>query len=222
MAKLSIVKGTTSKIVTVFIQDSSVTTGAGLTGLAYNSGSLTAYYHREGAASATAITLATMTLGTWATGGFVAVDGTNMPGVYSLGIPDAALASGAKSVVVMLKGAANMAPLLLEIELTATDNQTADVTAAIKAKTDLIPSDPAETSDIPSAATIAAAVWAYAVEGSYTAVQFMRLTAAVLYGKATGLGTTTVYFRDMADSKNRVTATVDSVGNRSAQTHDVS
>jgi hypothetical protein len=94
--------------------------------------------------------------------------------------------------------------------------------AAIKAKTDNIPAAPAAVSDIPSAATVAAAVWAYVVEGSYTAVQFMRLTAAVLYGKATGLGTTTVYFRDMADTKNRVVATVDSVGNRSSQTHDVS
>jgi len=125
MAKISIVKGTTSKLVDIFIQDSSSTTGAGLTGLAFNTGSLTAYYYREGAGSAVAITLATMTLGTWATGGFIVVDGTNMPGCYQLGIPNAALATGANSVVIMLKGAANMAPLLLEIELTAIDNQNA-------------------------------------------------------------------------------------------------
>ncbi len=123
MAKLSILKGTTSKLLDIFIQDSSSTTGSGLTGLAWNTGSLVAYYYREGAATATAITLATMTLGTWATGGFIVIDGTNMPGCYQLGIPDAALATGAKSVVVMLKGAANMAPVLLEIELTAVDNQ---------------------------------------------------------------------------------------------------
>ncbi len=125
MAKISIVKGTTSKLLDLFVQDSSSTVGAGLTGLAYNTGSLTGYYYREGAASAVAITLATMTLGTWATGGFIVADGTNMPGVYQLGIPDAALASGANSVVVMLKGAANMAPVILEIELTAVNNQSA-------------------------------------------------------------------------------------------------
>ncbi len=123
MAKLSILKGTTSKLLDIFIQDSSSAVGAGLTGLVYNSGSLTAYYYREGANAAVAITLATMTLGTWATGGLIVVDGTNMPGLYQLGIPDAALAAGAKSVVVMLKGATNMAPVLLEIELTAVDNQ---------------------------------------------------------------------------------------------------
>ena len=48
--------GATSRIWQIFIADSSSTTGAGLTGLVYNSGSLTAYYYREGAASATSIT----------------------------------------------------------------------------------------------------------------------------------------------------------------------
>jgi hypothetical protein len=123
MAKLSLLAGSTSKLLDLFVLDSSSTVGAGLTGLVFNTASLTAYYYREGAASATAITLATMTLGTWATGGFIVVDGTNMPGCYQLGLPNAALAAGAKSVLVMLRGATNMAPVLLEIELTACDNQ---------------------------------------------------------------------------------------------------
>jgi hypothetical protein len=116
--KLLIQKGTTSKSVDIFVQDSSVTTGAGLTGLVYNSGSLTAYYHRAGSA-ATAITLATLASATaaWSSGGFIAVDGTNMPGVYRLDIPDAVLASGVNEAVIMLKGAANMAPVVLEIQL---------------------------------------------------------------------------------------------------------
>ena len=123
--KLSLKAGTTSKMVDIFVQDSSSTTGAGLSGLVYNSGSLTAYYHRDTDSAATAITLATMTVGTWATGGFKEISSTNMPGVYQLGIPNAALASGATSVVIMLKGATNMAPVVLEIELTAWDNQNA-------------------------------------------------------------------------------------------------
>lgn len=135
--KLSIKAGTTSKLLDTFIQDSSSTTGAGLTGLAFNSGSLTGYYYREGAGSAVSITLATMTLGTWATGGFIVIDGTNMPGSYQLGIPDAALAAGAKSVLVMYKGASNMAPLVLEVELTAVDNQS--VTAFITGVNSLAP-----------------------------------------------------------------------------------
>jgi hypothetical protein len=120
--KLQIVKGKTSKSVDIFIGDSSVTTGAGLTGLVFNTSNLVAYYHRPGAA-AVAITLATLAAITtaWSSGGFIAVDGTNMPGLYRLDIPDAALASGVDEVVIMLKGAANMVPVVLEIQLTSTN-----------------------------------------------------------------------------------------------------
>lgn len=124
--KLAIAPDTTSKLVQVFIQDSSATDGSGLTGLVYNSASLVAYYLREGAASPTAITLASATVGTFTSGGFKEVDATNMPGVYELGIPNAALAAGANQVIVMLKGATNMAPVLLEIQLS---NAPADVLA---------------------------------------------------------------------------------------------
>ncbi len=115
--KLIVKKDTTSKMIQFFIPDSSSAVGAGLTGLVFNTASLTAYYYREGAATSTVISLATMTLGTWSTSGFVVVDGTNMPGLYQLGIPNAALATGANSVVIMLKGATNMAPTMIEIQL---------------------------------------------------------------------------------------------------------
>jgi hypothetical protein len=122
MSKLKIKESTTSKLVRVFIQDSSSTTGAGLTGLVYNSSGLTAHYLPEGDATATAITLATMTVGTWTTGGFKEVDSTNMPGVYEIGLPDAVIdATSEGSTLVMLKGATNMAPVLLEIELDKID-----------------------------------------------------------------------------------------------------
>ncbi len=125
MSKLALVKGTTSYRAYLFILDSSVTTGAGKTGLAYNTAGLVAYYVRPGAA-ATAITLATQTAtGAYSSGGFVEVDATNMPGIYRLDVPDAALATGVNAVVIMLKGAANMAPVVMEIELTGTDNQNA-------------------------------------------------------------------------------------------------
>jgi len=115
--KLEIKKGTESKLIEIFISDSSSTTGAGLTGLVYNTANLIAYYYRSGAANAVEITLADMTLGTWASGGFKVIDATNMPGWYQLGLPNAALVSGADQVVVHLKGATNMAPLPIEIQL---------------------------------------------------------------------------------------------------------
>lgn len=110
-------KGTTSKLIDVFILDSSKTDGSGLTGLVFNSAGLTAYYYREGAGSAVSITLATMTVGTWATGGFKEIDSVNLPGFYQLGIPDLALATGANAVSIMLKGAANMVSLPIDIQL---------------------------------------------------------------------------------------------------------
>lgn len=357
--KLNVIKGQASKLAQIFIQDSSSSVGAGLTGLVFNTASLSAYYYREGAASATAITLATMTLGTWASGGFVVVDGTNLPGLYQLGIPDAALASGANSVVIMLKGASNMAPVVLEIQLVSFDpndsvrmgltalpnaaagangglptgnasgqvavasiannaitaaaiatdaidndaiaasavteiqaglstyagGDTAGTTtllsrlsaaragyldnlsagavalassildaagirsalglasanldtqlttiddfldteiAAIKAKTDNLPASPAA---VGSAMTLSnAGIDAIfdrtdGVETGYTMRQALRLMAAALLGELSGAATTTITIRDIGDSKTRVTATVDSDGNRSGVVYDVS
>lgn len=59
-------------------------------------------------------------------------------------------------------------------------------------------------------------IWAYVIEGTWTAVQFMRLFAAALISKCSGLGTATAVFRDVDDSKNRLSVTVDADGNRSA------
>jgi len=121
--KLQILKGSTSVTLYLFIQNNSVTTGAGLTGLAFNTASLTAYYVRP-LGSATSITLATQTVGgAWSSGGFVEVDATNMPGFYRFDIPDACLATGVNSVALLFKGATNMAPLPIEIELVAYNPQ---------------------------------------------------------------------------------------------------
>lgn len=113
--------GATSKRMVVFIQNSSLTTGAGLTGLTNASSGLTWYYFREDSSVATQVTLAAETLGTWTSGGFKEVDATNLPGFYELGIPNAVLASGAKWAVMGLKGAANMVPVNVEIQLVAYD-----------------------------------------------------------------------------------------------------
>lgn len=125
MAKLAIKKATTSVTLYLFIQNSSVSTGAGLTGLVFNSAGLVAYQVRP-LAAAVAITLATQTVtGAFSSGGFVEVDATNMPGVYRFDVPNAVIDTGVNSVVVMLKGATNMAPVVIEIDLVAYDPQSA-------------------------------------------------------------------------------------------------
>lgn len=118
MAKQLVQLNNTSRTEYVFIQNSSVATGAGLTGLVFNSAGLTADFCVERGAR-TSITLVTQTpTGAYSSGGFCAVDGTNMPGLYRIDIPNAVFATADKSVV-MLKGATNMAPVLLEYQIVA-------------------------------------------------------------------------------------------------------
>jgi hypothetical protein len=59
-------------------------------------------------------------------------------------------------------------------------------------------------------------VFTYVVENSKTFEQFLRLMYSVLVNKSAGGGTATGTFRDDADTKNRVSATMDANGNRTA------
>jgi hypothetical protein len=54
------------------------------------------------------------------------------------------------------------------------------------------------------------------VETTITFRQAVRLLLSFATGKSSGGGTSTVVFRDIADSKNRISATVDANGNRTA------
>lgn len=58
-----------------------------------------------------------------------------------------------------------------------------------------------------------------AIDG-YTVREILRVLAASLGGEVAGAATSTVTIRDIADTKTRITATVDSDGNRTALTID--
>ena len=75
-------------------------------------------------------------------------------------------------------------------------------------------------SSAPTAAANAQAVWARALEGEFTAEQMMRLMVAALAGKVSGAAGSTVSFRDLADTRDRIVATVDENGNRTAVVRD--
>lgn len=59
------------------------------------------------------------------------------------------------------------------------------------------------------------------VEGATTLRESVRLANSALGGKASGLETTTAVYRDLADSKDRLTAVVDADGNRTSVTRDL-
>lgn len=113
--------GQTSVVFRVFLRDSSVTTGAGLTGLTSASSGLRIATIADNEASATAYTVAGSTIETISTLGtyaaptatkcrFKEVDSTNHPGVYEIHLADARFAvAGAKSLLVSISGATSLA-----------------------------------------------------------------------------------------------------------------
>lgn len=125
MAKLSVQAGSTGVSVNLFIQSSTATDGSGMGGLVFNAAGLTAYSIRQ-RTTATPITLATSTVGNpWVSGGFIEIDSTHAKGGYNFDIPNAVIGTGSPFATVALQGATAMAPLWLEIELTAWNNQDA-------------------------------------------------------------------------------------------------
>ena len=125
MADLSILAGATSQSINVDLYV--LASGAPQTALVYNSTGLTAYYSFTGAnATAHAITLATLAgvTSAWSSGGFIKLDDTNMPGLYRLDLPDAAIAaSKGRECIVTITGFSGMATRHIKIELTGWDNQ---------------------------------------------------------------------------------------------------
>ncbi len=115
-------RGSTNVRRLIFIADSSSTTGAGLANLTSGSAGLVCWYFAADLSNVVQITLVSGTLGTYTSGGFVAVDNTNMPGWYEIGIPNAAL-DGGNEVAIQLRGATNMVPVNIYIELTSVDYQ---------------------------------------------------------------------------------------------------
>lgn len=74
----------------------------------------------------------------------------------------------------------------------------------------------------PSAFDIAQEIVSTSADGSVSIGQAFKLFLAALVGKVSGAGTPTIVFRDVNDTKDRIVASVDADGNRTAVTKDVS
>lgn len=131
-----------------------------------------------------------------------------------------------------LRGLANMSTSIpVDVDMTANANMrlnasatftvAVDMTAGIRADANM-----SATFDLvgrPSAVDIAQEVWnGFTVENNLSGADVMRILLAAMAGKVSGAATTTINIRDTADTKNRISATVDADGNRSAVTLDAS
>ena len=128
MAKLNTGVSPTSVIIRVKLLNSSVTTGAGLTGLTSASTGLIIGTIKIGEATTTAYTQSGGTIETIAALGtyaaptatkcrFKEVDATNHPGVYEIQLADARFAS-TDNLIISIHGASNLAQCDVEIQCT--------------------------------------------------------------------------------------------------------
>jgi hypothetical protein len=95
---------------------------------------------------------------------------------------------------------------------------------AIQLKTDNLPASPAAVGSamtLSNAGIDAVLDRTDGVETAITVRQALRVILAAAALKCDGAAGTTMHFRDLADSLNRITATVDSSGNRTAITLDL-
>lgn len=70
----------------------------------------------------------------------------------------------------------------------------------------------------PNRGEVSGLIWDTAIDGTITAKRVLATTASALAGKATGGGTDTIILRNLSDTANAITMTVDVSGNRSAVT----
>jgi hypothetical protein len=89
----------------------------GVTGLLFNTTGLTAYYIRNRSAPVSLTLVSQTATGAWTSGGFAEISSTLAPGLYRLDVPNAALASGADDVTIIVKGASGTNGAVMTINL---------------------------------------------------------------------------------------------------------
>ena len=116
---ITIAPGSTSQSIELYL---------GVTGLTASTSGLSARYNRTRTASVSIPLVARTIAQAWTAGGFAEVDATNMPGVYRLDVPDAALAAGADDVTIVVRGASGTNGAVMTVKLSSgglTEAQTA-------------------------------------------------------------------------------------------------
>lgn len=169
---------------------------------------MTAAYFRDGDTAMTSITVVTETIGTWVSGGFGSITGSPSNGCYEFGIPNAVFSSTARNVFVNLYESSGNTTIQLNYQIVSADPYTGSTVAGYATGQDPY------TSVMKTVDTVDAATNADTLE------KRIRLFASALLAKVSGMGTNAPIFRNVTDTKARITATTDSSGNRSVVTLD--
>jgi hypothetical protein len=119
---ITIAPGSTSQSIELYL---------GATGLTASTSGLSAYYNRTRTASVSIPLVARTIAQAWTSGGFAEVDATNMPGVYRLDVPDAALAAGADDVTIVVRGASGTNGAVMTVKLSSGGLTEAQTAAAV-------------------------------------------------------------------------------------------
>ena len=119
---ITIAPGATSQSIELYL---------GATGLTASTSGLSARYNRTRTASVSIPLVARTIAQAWTSGGFAEVDATNMPGVYRLDLPDAALAAGADDVTVVVRGASGTNGAVMTIKLSSGGLTSAQTASAV-------------------------------------------------------------------------------------------
>lgn len=81
-------------------------------------------------------------------------------------------------------------------------------------------SQPVQAITVAVAGDVSTSIMSEAIETGFSFKDAMRLMLSAMAGKVSGGGTNTIRIRDIGDSKNRITATVDNNGNRTNVTYN--
>ena len=119
---ITIAPGSTSQSIELYL---------GATGLTASTSGLSARYNRTRTASVSIPLVARTIAQAWTSGGFAEVDDTNMPGVYRLDIPDAALAAGADDVTIVVRGASGTNGAVMTVKLSSGGLTSAQTAGAV-------------------------------------------------------------------------------------------
>ena len=119
---ITIAPGSTSQSIELYL---------GATGLTASTSGLSARYNRTRTASVSIPLVARTIAQTWTSGGFAEVDATNMPGVYRIDLPDAALAAGADDVTIVVRGASGTNGAVMTVKLSSGGLTSAQTAAAV-------------------------------------------------------------------------------------------